>query len=293
MVKDSFIFRKDWYLALKNLGDAARLEVYDAIMREVFEDGNSELSLEAKVAMMFITPLIKRDIEKYNLVCERRKLAGSQGGIAKGSKCKQMVANGSKCKQKVASVADNDNDNDIQGTNVPMSKEEESNDSKKKEPVTDLEKDFEVFRRKYKEYGGSARGFSTEIENLKKKHKDWKDVIPMLAFALENENKAREDAKRIGEFFPQMKNLQTYINQRSWEAYSDGYENYDPDAYHPDGFPYDADFDAYRFCDYIPNHDLLDGYTDDNRPDGARIVEQITVWVWSREQRRWNKELKK
>lgn len=172
-------------------------------------------------------------------------------------------------------------------------KEEESNDSKKKEPESELEKQFEAFRRKYKEYGGSARGFSTEIENLKKKHKDWKDVIPMLAFALENENKAREDAKRMGEFFPQMKNLQTYINQRSWEAYSDGYENYDPDAYHPDGFPYDADFDAYRFCDYIPNHDLLDGYTDDNRPDGARIVEQITVWVWSREQRRWNKELKK
>ena len=172
-------------------------------------------------------------------------------------------------------------------------KEEESNDSKKKEPVTDLEKDFEAFRRKYKEYGGSARGFSTEFDNLKKKHKDWKEIIPMLAFALENENKAREDAKRIGKFFPQMKNLQTYINQRYWEAYSDGYENYDPEAYHPEGFPYDAEFDAYRFCDYIPNHDLLDGYTDDNRPDGARIVEQITVWVWSSEQRRWNKELKK
>lgn len=172
-------------------------------------------------------------------------------------------------------------------------KEEESNDSKKKEPVTDLEKDFEAFRRKYKEYGGSARGFSTEFDNLRKKHKDWKEIIPMLAFALDNENRAREDAKRIGDFFPQMKNLQTYINQRSWEAYSDGYENYDSEAYHPDGFPYDAEFDAYRFCDYIPNHDLLDGYTDDNRPDGARIVEQITVWVWSSEQRRWNKELKK
>lgn len=172
-------------------------------------------------------------------------------------------------------------------------KEEESNDSKKKEPVTDLEIVFEAFRRKYKEYGGSARGFSTEFDNLKKKHKDWKEIIPMLAFALDNENRAREDAKRIGDFFPQMKNLQTYINQRSWEAYSDGYENYDPDAYHPEGFLYDAEFDAYRFCDYIPNHDLLDGYTDDNRPDGARIVEQRTVWVWSSEQRRWNKELKK
>jgi hypothetical protein len=182
---------------------------------------------------------------------------------------------------------------DIENNKDEDIKEEESNDSKKKEPESELEIQFEAFRRKYKEYGGSARGFSTEFDNLKKKHKDWKEIIPMLAFALDNENKAREDAKRIGKFFPQMKNLQTYINQRYWEAYSDGYENYDPDAYHPEGFPYDAEFDAYRFCDYIPNHDLLDGYTDDNRPDGARIVEQITVWVWSSEQRRWNKELKK
>ena len=295
MVKDSFVFRKDWYLALKNLGDVARLEVYDAIMREVFEDGNSELSLEANVAMMFITPLIKRDIEKYNLVCERRKLAGSQGGMAKGSKYKQKVAKGSKCKQKVANVADNDSDydNDIQGTNVPMSIEEDTDVSKKKVPANDIEREFEAFRKKYKEYGGSARGFETEFENFKKKNKDWQEVIPMLMYCLNVENNAREEAQRRGIFFAQMKNLQTYLNQRSWEAYSDGWENYDPDAYHPEGFPYDAEFDAYRFCDYIPNHDLLDGYTDDNRPDGARIVEQITVWVWSREQRRWNKELKK
>ena len=172
-------------------------------------------------------------------------------------------------------------------------KEEESNDSKKKEPETELEKQFETFRRKYKEYGGSARGFSTEFENFKKKNKDWKEVIPMLEYALDKENELRVEAESRKVFFARMQNLKTYLNQRSWEAYSDGYESYDPDAYHPEGFNYDAEFDAYRFCNYIPNHDLLDGYTDDTRPDGARIVEQITVWVWSREQRRWNKELKK
>lgn len=172
---------------------------------------------------------------------------------------------------------------------INKEKEEDTNVSKKKEPVTELEKEFEAFRRKYKEYGGSARGFETEFENFKKKNKDWKDVIPMLMYCLNTENEARTQAQRYGEFFPQMKNLQTYLNQRSWEAYSEGWESYDPDAYHPDGFPYDAEFDAYRFCDYIPNYDLLDGYNDDNRPDGARIVDQINVWVWSKEQRQWNR----
>lgn len=187
--------------------------------------------------------------------------------------------------------SDTSNDH-IQINNNKDNKEtkEDTNVSEKREPVTELEKDFESFRRKYKEFGGNARGFVTEFENLKKKHKDWKDVIPMLMYCLNKENDLRTEAQRHGEFFPQMKNLQTYINQRSWEAYSEGWESYDPDAYHPEGFPYDSEFDAYRFCDYIPNHDLLDGYTDDNRPDGARIVEQINVWVWSREQRRWNRE---
>lgn len=172
-------------------------------------------------------------------------------------------------------------------------KEEDTNVSKKKEPESELEKQFEAFRRKYKAYGGIARGFSTEFENFKKKHKDWKEVIPMLEYALDKEHELRVEAESRKVFFARMQNLKTYLNQRSWEAYSDGYESYDPDAYHPEGFNYDAEFDAYRFCNYIPNHDLLDGYTDDTRPDGARIVEQITVWVWSREQRRWNKELKK
>jgi len=286
MVKDSFIFRKDWYLALKNLGDAARLEVYDAIMREVFDDGNSELSLEAKVAMMFITPLIKRDIEKYNLVCERRKLAGSQGGIAKGSKCKQMVANGSKCKQKVANVADNDNDNDIQGTNVPMSKEEDSDESKKKE-LSDIERQFESFRLKYKSYGGKVRGFQVEIDELKKKHKDWKDVIPMLSYAIDKEEEERSAALRRGEFFAQIKNLKTYLNQRSWEYYTDGFESYNPNEYHPQDMEYDTEFNAYRFYGLQPDGYLADGYEDNDRPDGARVVSQCFVWEWRKATKSW------
>lgn len=167
--------------------------------------------------------------------------------------------------------------------------EKEVDKSTKKVPTTELEKQFEEFRVKYREFGGSVRGFSTEFEALKKKHKDWKEVIPMLLYSLEKENRERVEAQMMGKFFPRMQKCQTYLNQRSWEAYSDGYEDYDPNEYHPEGFMYDAEFDAYRFCDYIPNVDLRDGYKDEDRPDGARIVEQLNVWVWNKEQQKWNR----
>ena len=178
----------------------------------------------------------------------------------------------------------------IRDKEIEKIKKEDANASKKKCPETDLEQAFETFRRKYKKYGGSARGFETEFTNLTKKHKDWKEIIPMLDYALEEENKARQDALAKNEFFPQMKNLQTYINQRSWENYSDGWESYNPNAYHPQGLEYDDDFDAYRFYGGDPTYDLFDGYTNENRPDGARVVQQIFVYQWSALTRTWIKQ---
>lgn len=284
MIKDSFVFRKDWYLALKNLGDMARLEVYDAIMREVFEDGNSELSLEANVAMMFITPLIKRDIEKYNLVCERRKLAGSQGGIAKASKSKQVLANGSKSKQKLASVADNDNDNDIQGTKVPMSKEEEeSKDSKKKKFVypQEYENDFILYGRK----GSKKNGYNR-----------WKDLT---------EDEKTKMRKHIPYYLQSndrqyLKDFEGYINQRQFESpvykgselLFDPVQLESPSVYSPltDGILqwWDDKEKCLHFNGYI---DMLDdGYTADNRPDGAKVKWQMYSWIWSSTTKEWIKQ---
>ena len=290
--KDSFIFYRDWFLAIDNLDNSIRLEVYDAIMHKVFGEKDIDLSPEAQIAICFVTPMIERDINKYKQICERRKSFGRKGGVAKATKSYPKVAKGSKSQHVLASVADND----IQDTKVSMSisnkeiKEENTNVLKKKCPETDLEQAFETFRRKYKKYGGSARGFETEFTNLAKKHKDWKEIIPMLDYALEEENKARQDALAKNEFFPQMKNLQTYINQRSWENYSDGWESYNPNAYHPQGLEYDDDFDAYRFYGGDPTYDLFDGYTNENRPDGARVVQQIFVYQWSALTRTWIKQ---
>jgi len=73
---------------------------------------------------------------------------------------------------------------------------------------------FEIFRN---EYPGTKRGHGVELENLKKKHKDWKDVIPLLSDALNYQKNAREMKAAAGGFVPEWKNLQTWINQRCWE----------------------------------------------------------------------------
>lgn len=73
---------------------------------------------------------------------------------------------------------------------------------------------FEAFRQIYK---GSKRGLQTEFANFKKKHKDWREVLPNLKTLYEQQLAIKEDARNRGCFVPQEKNLSTYLNQRCWE----------------------------------------------------------------------------
>ena len=127
---ESFVFYKDWFWAIRELPDDTRLEVFDAIMHEVFEDGVIDLSPMAQMALRFVSQRIERDKEKYNSICERRKEFGKKGGLAKRN-VQQKIAHATISKQNYANVADNDNDNDngdndnendILDTKVSMSK---------------------------------------------------------------------------------------------------------------------------------------------------------------------------
>ena len=168
--------------------------------------------------------------------------------------------------------------------------DDSDNNITNKEEEKDIYAKFEQFRLKYKSYGGIVRGFQTELDAFKKKHKDWKAVIPMLEYCIDKENEARMKANSQKIFFAKIQNLKTYLYQRSWERYSDGWESYNPNAYHPQGLEYDDDFDAYRFYGGDPTYDLFDGYTNENRPDGARVVQQIFVYQWSALTRTWIKQ---
>ena len=136
--KKSFIMYSNYRKFLSKLPDKDIADLIKAIFCFVEEEEVPELSPSAELCFIIISDQIKRDMEKYEKVCEQRAIAGRLGGMktqekrkkeeekeeekdnqAKGSKCQQMVAKGSKTKQMgsktskwVANQADNDNEND-------------------------------------------------------------------------------------------------------------------------------------------------------------------------------------
>lgn len=93
---------------------------------------------------------------------------------------------------------------------VLVNKEKKIKKEKIKEPIFF----FDDFR---KAYPGTKRGNETEFTNFKKKHKDWKEVLPSLSTKLEYQIKQRKAKAAAQNFVPQWKNLQTWINNRCWE----------------------------------------------------------------------------
>jgi hypothetical protein len=108
-------------------------------------------------------------------------------------------------------------------TNVPSintntnTKTEEINISsaKNKIDLISLKKEFEKFKNAY---NGTKRGLDTEFDNFKKKNSNYQEIIPLLMPALEKLNAWREEKRKQGGFVPEIPHLQTWINQRRWEA---------------------------------------------------------------------------
>ena len=135
MEKNSFVFYNDWYDAIRILKDPERLKVYEAISAFAFDGKEpNNLSAEAAMAMRFILPQLKRDVEKYNKICERNQRNGAKGGRPKKAKPYQNPNNpvGNLETQKnpnnpvVTYDNDNDYDNDNVNENVNVYKKKES-----------------------------------------------------------------------------------------------------------------------------------------------------------------------
>ena len=80
-----------------------------------------------------------------------------------------------------------------------------------------LDQPFEVAR---KLYPGTKRGYQTEFDNFKKKHKDWNKVLPLLLPAIQYQIDWRRRAKSkfMPPFIPPWKNFKTWMNNRCWEC---------------------------------------------------------------------------
>lgn len=181
-------------------------------------------------------------------------------------------------------------------TNISIPNTKETYDKEiKKEETKEYKEKFADFVSLYKKMGGKVRGIETEFNDFTKRHKDWKQVLPYLELAVQRETKARNQAKVQKKFFPEPKMLQTYLGkQRAWELYVTIGEDLDKEQYIPicDG--------ALSWNDYYNCYILVgmyygkvfDGYTDDNRPNGARIMIGNGGFfiVWNSETKTWDKE---
>lgn len=146
-----------------------------------------------------------------------------------------------------------------------------------KDKEKELKEKFSAFVYSYKKAGGKVRGVETEFNDFTKRHKDWKQVIPYLEMALQREIKARNTAKLNKHFFPEMKMLQTYLGkQRAWELYVTIGEKIESEVYTPSGnysLMWDEPSNAYMYIGYYyDGMEVADGYTNDNRPNGAKII---------------------
>ena len=192
--KKSFIMYSNYRKFLSKLPDKDIADLIKAIFCFVEGEEVPELSPSAELCFIIISDQIKRDMEKYEKVCERRAIAGRLGGIktqekrkmeeekdvqAKGSKTKQMVANGSKCYQKVAkgsktkqmgsksskwvaNQADNENDNDIAKAIYINQKK-----TKQKKSESCYSNDFESFWEMYPRKSDKGSAYKKYLTRLK------------------------------------------------------------------------------------------------------------------------------
>ena len=90
-LRNSFVFHRDWYLAISKRKNETRLEIYDAIMSKIFDGNDKQLSELASVVMDFISPQIERDTEKWADIREKRSDAGKRH---RGNQYQQVITNG-------------------------------------------------------------------------------------------------------------------------------------------------------------------------------------------------------
>ena len=166
----------------------ARSMPYDL---DTIEHSLDELLTE-EVLFLEESKLVQKRMVRDNYISEVRKSAGNKGVETKKSFAKAKV------EANTESEYESEDENENEDINYNLKYNEH----------------FESFR---KSYPGTKRGLETELSNFKKKHKDWKEVIPLLPGIIEKQIRHREKLKRLGKFVPEWKNLQTWINQRCWE----------------------------------------------------------------------------
>lgn len=139
-MRNTVIFYKDWYEAIRELSDEERMRVYDAVMRYAF-DGEVPSDKFIRAATALMRSAIDRDQSKFESVSRKRAEAVSKRWRA--YKSKQENTNDTK-----RSDNENEYENVNENDNVPTTivvgdkKEKPSKEDKKKTAPKPVEKRF-------------------------------------------------------------------------------------------------------------------------------------------------------
>lgn len=283
MSKDSFVFYRDWFVAIKELDDATRLELYDSIMYEAFGLDKKELSSMASVAMKFIKQQIERDNKKYEAICRRNIENGKKGGRPKRNPENpvgflETQENPEKPKKAYNDIIDTDVS--INSNNIKENKED-TNVSKK-------EKSDNLFEECWKTYNRKGSKKKSQEQWGKLSCGERQQVLPHIKMYVSSRDRQYQ------------KDFERYLRDKTFkEIIVKGDKTiFDPDMfdkfgeYHP---VVDGIFQIWseeQKC-LLFNGDIrmiADGYTDDNRPDGARASWGMYLWVWSKQRKEWVKQ---
>ena len=236
---NSFIFNLDWYAVLLEYPEEVRFEVYEAIMRYALSGTLAELKSLAKMAFSFIKKEMDYNREKYESTVEKRRAAiKSRWERQKAEQAPSDDLNPAEdssdtnVQDEYTSIQniqmnnlnthndnDNDNNNDIiiikkHDFCVPEIPDVEKPEKTEKSEQTELEAQFEEFRRMYP---GTKRGFKIEFDNFRRKNpKNWRTIILLLIPAIKMQIEWHERSIVAGQFAPNYKHLQTWINQQCW-----------------------------------------------------------------------------
>lgn len=197
-MRDSFIFYRSFYEAIKELPRDVQGEVYTAIMEYSLYGKETE---NLKPIARSVFTLIKPQIDVNN----KRFENGCKGGRPKKNKTKEEPSENQNKTKEEPNVNVNDNVN-VNNNNTPCN------------PPAGDRKVYEEFERFRKAYPGNKRGGKIEFDNFKKKHSDYRTAVFLLYPALEKLREWREHKKRLGQFVPEYANLSTWLNQRRWEV---------------------------------------------------------------------------
>lgn len=255
--REGFIMYRSFVEAVADFDDATKGSIYEAIAHYALDGIVPELSGVAKTIFVLVKPQIDAN--------ERRRQNGLHGGAPKGNQnARKQPKNNQKQSKENVNVKEKDND---------------------KEKDKDNNMDCLLFEKCWSSYkckGNKERALK-EWYNLTDTDKEI--VLPHI----------RAYVPTKDERF--LKNFENYLHDGIFlqDVVKDNITVFKPILndlhYYPSGFHIWLNEETGEYhCWANFDGSLFDGYTDEERPDGAKIVlnnARGTI-VWSKEQQKWN-----